>query len=217
MAVTDKLVNYRNRIASAAQRALGALFPLMATADKGVTFSDGSTVYLRLMLGVAGEIAATHPRELLSENNSGVLTSGTLRMQAVYLEAGQVITAISIWSASTAAVSPTNCLFGLYSGARTLLATTANFTTTPWPSNTRRVGTLTTEYTVPTSGLYYVGVMVTATTVPTLIGHTGRTTNVVSNTAPLLQGASSTGLTTALPATAAAITTSVNSFYASLA
>jgi hypothetical protein len=69
-------------------------------------------------LGATGTLAETMPRETCPEVNSVIPTlSGTLFMQAIYLKAGQVVSNISIWSATTAAGTPTNCIFGLYSAS----------------------------------------------------------------------------------------------------
>ena len=73
---------------------------------------------------------------------------------------------------------------------------------------------MTTPYTVPTTGLYYLGYFITATTVPTLKGGTAKTGGQLNGTAPILFGTSSTGLTTTLPNPAAAITAGTASFWA---
>ena len=167
-------------------------------------------------LGATGTIAETHPRELLAEVNTSALTSGTLRMQAIYLVAGQTVSNISVWSATTALATGTNQFFALYDSSRNLLAQSANNTSGAWAANSVKTLAMTTPYKVPVSGLYYIGVMVAATTVPTLKGHTARTANQLAGAAPILAGNSSTGLTTSLPNPAAAITVDNNSFYAAV-
>jgi hypothetical protein len=168
-------------------------------------------------LGVSGTIAETFPRELLNEVNTSALTSGTLRFQAIYLQAGQTVTNISIYSATTAAATPTNGFFALYDRNRNLLANCANFTTEAWAANSVKTKAMTTPYKVPTSGLYFIGIMIAASTVPTLIGHTARTATTVAGAGDVLQGnTASTGLTTTLPATAGAITAATSSFYAAV-
>jgi hypothetical protein len=168
-------------------------------------------------LGVSGTIAETIPRELLNEVNTSALTSGTLRFQAIYLQAGQTVTNISIYSATTAAATPTNGFFALYDRSRNLLANCANFTTEAWAANAIKTKAMATPYKVPTSGLYYIGIMIAASTVPTLIGHTARTTNTVGGNGDIIQGnTASTGLTTTLPATAGAVTAATSSFYAAV-
>ena len=150
--------------------------------------------------------AETLKRTRVEEVNVAALASGTLFMQAIWLTAGQVLNWISFHSATTAAGTPTNQLFGIFDSSRNLVATSANDTTTAWAANTLKTLKLTATYTVPTTGLYYLGILVTATTVPTLKGPTALTASQLHGAAPILNGSSSTGLTTALPNPAAAIT-----------
>jgi hypothetical protein len=168
-------------------------------------------------LGTTNTIAETMPRETCPEVNSVIPTlSGTLFMQAIYLKAGQVVSNISIWSATTAAGTPTNCIFGLYDANRNLLAQSANQTTTAWAANTERKLAMTTAYKVPTSGLYYIGFFVAATTIPTCKGGTAKTGGQLAAAGPILHGTSTTGLTTTLPNPAAAITAGLVPLYASV-
>jgi hypothetical protein len=167
-------------------------------------------------LGLTGTIAETHPRELVVETNTTMAASGSLNMQAVYLKAGQLVSSSTLWSATTAAGTPTHALAGLFDASRNLLATSADGTTTAWAANSARTFAMITPYRVPVSGIYYIGYFMTATTVPTLKGIAARAATNIAGAAPILQGLSSTGLTTALPNPAAAITVSANSFYASV-
>jgi len=165
--------------------------------------------------GIAGTLAETIPRSIAGVNVAA-LTSGTLYLQAVYLRAGQKVTNISFCSGTTAAGTPTNRRFALYSSARALLAQTADQTTTAWAANTVMTTALTAAYTVPTTGLYYVGIMVAATTVPSLAGITAAGNAALRTTAPIISGNSTAALTTTLPDPAAAITAGVNSVWAAL-
>ncbi len=167
-------------------------------------------------LGITGTLAETMPRELCTETNTAMAVSGTLNMQAIYLKAGYLVSNISLSSATTAAGTPTNYRFGLFDSARALLAESANQTTAAWPANTVKTLAMTTPYRVPTSGLYYIGYYMTATTVPTLKGFTAKTGGQLAGTAPILHGASTTALTTALPNPAAAITVSTTTFWAAV-
>lgn len=167
-------------------------------------------------LGITGTLAETMPRETCPEVNTTAPASGTLGMQLIYLTAGQLVSNITMSSATTAAGTPTNYFFALYDGNRNLLAQSANQTTTAWPANTVKTLAMTTPYRIPTSGPYYIGYMMTATTVATLKGGTARTGGQLANTAPIIYGTSTTGLTTALPNPAAAITGSTASLYASV-
>jgi hypothetical protein len=168
-------------------------------------------------LGATGTIAETMPRETCTETNTSVPNvSGTLFLQGIYLMAGQIVTNISIWSATTAAGTPTNCIFGLYDSARNLLAQSANQTTTAWPANSERKLAMTSPYRVPISGFYYIGILVTATTLPTTKGGTAKISGSLAGAPPILHGVSTTGLTTALPNPAGAITVTTSSIYAAV-
>lgn len=169
-------------------------------------------------LGITGTLAETMPRETCPEVNSTIPTaSGTLWLQAIYLKAGQLVSNIILSSATTAAGTPTAGRAGLFDLAtRAKLAETADQTSTAWAANTVKTLALTTPYRVPTSGLYYIGFYMTATTIITMKGGTAKSASQLAGTAPILGGASSTGLTTALPNPAAAITASTASLYAAV-
>jgi hypothetical protein len=161
---------------------------------------------------VTGCKAETFPRNLVPEVNTALLSTGRLSLEAIAIRAGELITSISFWSATTAANTPTNQLFGLYNNTLTLLRATNNDTTTAWGANTRKTLNLTSTFTTTYTGLYYLGIMVTATTVPTLKGYTARTGGQLNAAAPSMGGTSNTGLTTSLPTPANApgtVTTSV--------
>jgi hypothetical protein len=127
-------------------------------------------------------------------------------MQAIYLEAGITVSNISWHSATTAAGTPTNNILGLYSLALAKLAETADQLTAAWAAQTMKTIPVGTPYLVPTSGLYYIAFMMTATTVITSKGNTAKTNGSLSAQAPILHGTSDTGLSTSIPANAAAIT-----------
>ena len=157
---------------------------------------------------VSGCKAETFPRHLVPEVNTSALATGRLTLEAITLRQGDVLTSIRFWSATTAAGTPTNQIFGIYDANLNLVANTSNDTTTAWAANARKTLSLTSSYTVPSTGLYYLGIMVTATTVPTLKGMTAVTGGQLRGATPNLGGTSSTGLTTSLPNPAAAITVS---------
>lgn len=162
---------------------------------------------------VTGALYETFDRDLCDEVISVVLATGRLSLQAIYLPAGTTINSISIWSASTAAGTPTNQLFGLYDINLNLLRSSVNDTTTAWGANSRKTLALTSAFTTTSSGLYYLGIMVTATTVPTLKGNTTKNGGQLNAALPTMGGSSTSGLTTALPATATAISGGTSSFW----
>ena len=167
-------------------------------------------------LGATGVLAETMPRETCPEVNTTVAVTGTLFLQAIRLTAGQLVSNISLCSATTGATTPTNYFAALYSGARALLARSADQTTTAFAANTYRTFAMLTAYRVPTSGLYYIGYMMAATTVATLKGGTAKTGGQLGATVPILHGTSTTGLTTTLPDPAGAISTGTASIYAAV-
>jgi hypothetical protein len=156
--------------------------------------------------GITGVVAENQDRATCPGSNIAAITaSGTLYMVAIFLRAGQKVSNISFFSGTTAAGTPTHGLFGLYDGSRNLLATSADFLTEAWAANTIKTKAMTTPYTVPTTGLYYLGCMITATTVPSLVGMAAPNSVNFLSQPPILCGTSSTGLTTTLPNPAAAI------------
>lgn len=142
------------------------------------------------------------------ENVASVIVSGRLTLVAVPLVAGQKITSISFWCGTQAAVAPTNQWFAVYSSALAFIRQTTNDTTTAWNAGAIKTLALTSPYVVPTSGIYYIGVMVEAGTVPSFFG-------VVSNLnatggTPKLLGYADTGLTATPPDPAAALSAIAN-------
>lgn len=168
-------------------------------------------------LGATGTLAETMPRETCPEVNTTMPASGTLFLQAIYLKAGQLVSNITIASATTAVATPTNQFYALYDANRNLLAQSANQTTAAWAANTVRTLAMTTPYRVPVSGLYYIGYLMVATTICTIKGGAARTGGQLGSAAPIIAGASTTGLTSTLPNPAAAITANGTiSIYASV-
>jgi hypothetical protein len=167
-------------------------------------------------LGAAGTLAETMPRETCPEVNTTAGSSGALFMQAIYLKAGTLVSNITISSATTAAGTPTNQFYALYDKNRNLLAQSANQTTSAWAANTVRTLAMTTPYRVPTSDIYYIGLLQVATTIATIKGGTAKTGGQLAQVAPVISGVSTTGLTTTLPNPAAAFTASTATIYAAV-
>lgn len=140
-------------------------------------------------------------------------TTQVMTTVAVPLQAGDVITSITFKSGATAADTPTNWWFALYSSASTpaLLAQTADQTTTAWAANTAKTVALATPQLITDPGVYYAAFMMKATTVTTLLGRTvalaGASTGSISGQKPLAQ-TSGSSLTDTAPATVATPTTS---------
>ncbi len=165
--------------------------------------------------GPSGCLFETIDRNNCPEVNSIIPTaSGTLFMQAIYLFAGMKVSSISWHSATTAAGTPTHWMFGLYDISRNLLATSTDQLTAAWAANTIKTLAMVTPYTVPSSGLYYIGMFMAATTIITSKGGTAKTGGQLAAQPPIMHGTSTTGLTTALPNPAAAITAGLVSAWA---
>lgn len=174
--------------------------------------SNNVTPLLNNKKVLTGALYETFDRDLCDEVNTAALSSGRLTLQAIWLPAGTTINSISFWSATTAGATLTNQLFGLYDSNLNLLRSSTNDTSTAWAANSRKTLSLTSAFTTTYSGLHYLGIMVAATTVPTLKGNTAKTGGQLNAGAPSMGGTSNTGLTTALPATAnapATVTTSI--------
>ena len=174
-----------------------------------------------------GHYADTNPQWLLDGSPSGLLRSNLRRSEcggnlaalttqvmtavALYLEAGDVVTNLTFCSATTAAGTPTNWWFALYSSAATpaLLGQTADQTSTAWAANTAKTVALATPYTVLTTGVYYAAIMVKATTVPTLLGASlnANASAAVVTGQKVLANTSGSSLTDTAPATIATPTT----------
>lgn len=175
--------------------------------------SNNVTPLLNNKKVLSGALYETFDRDLCFEVNTAVLSTGRLSLQAIWLPAGTTISSISFWSATTAAGTPTNQLFGLYDINLNLLRSSNNDTTTAWAATSRKTLALTSAFTTTYSGLHYLGIMVTATTVPTLKGNTAKTGGQLNAGAPSMGGTSTSSLTTALPATANAPGTVTTSFW----
>lgn len=154
-----------------------------------------------------GVLAESYARDT-GTGSQNVLTSGRQSFVAVYLNAGEVVTSITFTSgSSTGASGATNIWFSLYSAAAAKLAVTADDAASGWAVGVRKTLALATPYTVPTSGIYYVGVMVAATTVNQLLGISQNTN--IALLPPIVAGIdnTNTGLTTPATAPATAVFT----------
>lgn len=141
-----------------------------------------------------------------SDTGSPALVTQVMTSVPIKLAAGDVITNISFCSGTTAAGTPTNWWFALYSNAATpaLLAQTADQTSTAWAAFTVKTVALATAQTITQSGIYWAAIHVKATTVPTLLGCIG-VKPIVTGERNLSQS-SGAALTATAPATIASPT-----------
>lgn len=109
-----------------------------------------------------------------SDTGSPALTTQIMTAVPVALVAGDVITNISCQAGATAAGTPTNWWFALYdSQATPALLTggqTADQLTAAWAAFAVKTLPLATAQTITKTAIYWVAIMVKATTVPTLMG-----------------------------------------------
>ena len=162
----------------------------------------------------SGAIAETMDRMAPAFTNSGLLSTGRLHLVAIALPKGKVITSITFVSGNTALSVGTNQWFGLFDSSRVCLNLTGDDTSNAWGSFTAKTLNLSSTFTTTYAGLHYIGIMVKATTVPTLYCATVGTT--IAGIAPIVNGVADTGLSTppGLPFTAAALTVSGSVPYA---
>ena len=176
----------------------GANNQFLATNGTALSYRYTQAQALGFGSSVGSSVAETMPRMFVT--GSFTPASGGIRTTAVYLYAGQVISNIT-FSTGTGAGSSVTAWAGLFTSNAgyttfTLVAATAqqslasmNATTIfTWPIATIAAGSSTT-YTVPTTGIYYIGACISATTMPSLAALT-TTVNTASQpiTAAALTG-----------------------------
>jgi hypothetical protein len=165
--------------------------------------------------GPAAALATTVPRYAI--NVSTPLVSGQLKMSLIWLQAGITVSNIVIWSAPTGGSGLTHSLAGLYqgySGGPPLLATSADNTSTTWPGDSKRTYALTAPYVTPTTGFYYIGLVVVGSVMPNLYAQNAGLGLGPNSDLPVVAGDSTTGLTSALPNPCAAFIAAGSWFYA---
>jgi hypothetical protein len=139
------------------------------------------------------------------------LTTQVMLSVLVPVQPGELITNISFVSGATAANTPTNWWFALYSSAATpaLLAQTADQTSTAWAANTVKTVALATPQRIASAGFVYAAIMVKATAPPSL---QGKALALASGAGAILGSSvlaqtSGSALTTTAPGTIASPTT----------
>lgn len=161
--------------------------------------------------GPTGAITETFSR-VGRDGAKALLQTGRLHLSGgCIIPAYQAITNVSFMSGGTGAGTPTNWWFCLVDQALNVLATTADQTSTAWATETLKTVALTSPYTPTVVKPVYAGIMVKATTVPTLYGSdTGASGSGAANLSPPISGLSTSSLTTpaSLGATAGALSTS---------
>lgn len=129
-------------------------------------------------------------------NTVAALVTGDEFLVAIPLRAGMLVSTIVFYSGGTALSGGSNQWFSLRNSSLGLLGVTSDDTSTAWAANAEKPLNLATAYLVPSNGLYYLGIMVNATTVPTLSG-VNSISGALGGLAPVLTGRDQThtGLT----------------------
>ncbi|MFI1678849.1 hypothetical protein [Streptomyces sp. NPDC020607] len=142
--------------------------------------------------------------------SSASMTSGVLYLVPIWLPKGAVISSLSFITGGTGVGTPTNWWFTLHDRSRVALARTADQTTTAWAASTVKTLNIAqttagsaTSYTTTYTGLHYLGIMIKAATMPTIVAEGSMTAG--SAVTPGF-GDTNTGMSTPPTVTAAAFT-----------
>ena len=161
-----------------------------------------------------GASQATVGRPFVGVETTAIST-GVRYMAAIWLNAGTTVNNFNFLPGTTGDAGPTDQWMALYTSARVCVAVSADATTTAITASTavayavaHTTAGVATSYVVPTSGVYYVGLMIATSNAPTLVTATG--ISHVNALPPIATGTSGTGLTTpdsaTTPTTAGTIT-----------
>ena len=182
--------------------------------DRSGVYKKSTIVHLNTGWDMVGDPDPLRPSAAQAESipraqvdaDTAALATGVLTFVACYLQAGIPVSSITAVSGGTAAGTPTNQWFALYDSSLDKLAVTADDTTTAWAANTAKTLTISPAFTPTYTGLHYIGVMVKATTVPTLAGAATRL--AITGLTPKTAGSSTGSLTNpaSAPSVAAALT-----------
>jgi hypothetical protein len=144
-------------------------------------------------------------RRLDATADLGALTTQVMTSVPIYLRKNDVVTSLSFRSGATAAGTPTNWWFALYSSAATpaLLGQTADQLTAAWAATTNKTLALGSPVTITADGLYWAAIMVKATTVPSLVGVSTTASAGIVGTEKNLAQTSGSSLTGTAPSTIA--------------
>jgi hypothetical protein len=155
------------------------------------------------------------PLDLANADNAIGATT-LMTCMAVALYEGDTVTKLSVCVGATAGATLTHQYMVLYSGATIplVLGQSVDGALGSMAANTVFTGTLSTPVVVPSTGLYWAGICITGTTIPTLIGKTtGVNATAIAALNTLLGGTranglcvTSTGAASTAPATMASLT-----------
>lgn len=164
---------------------------LPATHASGAVVGPYAVVPISPVYGPTGTIAETIPRNVCTETNNTIFTTGQVAMQLIWLRAGMTVSNISICTATTLATTPTHNAIGLCSLNGTVLASSADLLTLAMAANTLYKWPMAVPYLVPTTGYYYIAWGLVSGGQPTVKGQTAKTDGTLAGTTPPVFGVSS--------------------------
>jgi hypothetical protein len=172
----DGKIHMSGAEASMPAAAAGNAGALYYATDTMVLFRSTGSAWVAIALPPEGFFKTGGYRETWPRELSAVSTqapgSGVGIFMAIELFKGDSISIIGFWSGTTALSGGTHLAFGLYDGAGTKLYQSTDDTSPAWAANTYKEKSLTSTYPVTASGVYYVGITVTASTMPSIIART---------------------------------------------
>jgi hypothetical protein len=150
-----------------------------------------------------GACSGAHIAETLpaaSATTALTMSTGVLSIAAIRLVAGQTVQGCGFVTSTQAGATMTHWWVTLLDSQYICRAASADQTSGAIAASTWQSIPFAANYTAPLTGIYFLGVMVTASTIPTICGSAAPLAAMVTGTgapAPLLGGVSSTGQTTA--------------------
>lgn len=162
----------------------------------GVDMADAPTLSQARRSGIRPTAASFEniPRGIAMVNTLASLISQRVYLTSIYLPSGFTALSISFVSGATALIAGNHQVFGLYDSSLNLLRSTTDDTSTAWGGSTLKTLNLTSSFPTTYSGLYYVGLLVDAATVPSFTGSNSTGAAVIALT-PVVAGTSNTGQT----------------------
>lgn len=162
------------------------------------------------LLKPAAALAENFNRNVATSDQTAAIASGTLKLAAIPLPSGLLVSSVTFVAGNTAGASLTHQWFAMFDSSRVMLGVTGDDTSTGWSANAAKTLTLGAAFRTTYSGLHYVGIMVSHTgTIPSLLCQAAAQNGIVS-LVPIIAGTSNTSQSTpqALPFTATALTSS---------
>lgn len=144
--------------------------------------------------GQTGALAATYDRGNFASTGTAELSTGRLSVYSIRLPAGLLVANISFFTGGTALSVGVNQWFVLMDSSFNKLAISADDTSTAWAANSEKKLAMGTPYTTTVSDVFFLGIMVKATTVPNLEGLPAGS-GVEFTASPKIGGPANSGLT----------------------